>query len=105
MSNPIELLGYNALGVIKGLVAIDVFRAGGRGSRRSFASEAAGLAKRIRSLHFESRPKDSRKKVVALGKFDLGLQLRFLHIVRHFVSAHARSKAGRTGVAQRATYL
>ena len=73
LSNPIELLGYNALGVTKGLVAADVFRAGRRGGKRSFASEAVGLAKRIRSLHFRSRPKDSRKKVVALGKFDLRL--------------------------------
>ncbi len=67
------MLGYNALDVIKGLVATDVFGAGGQGGRRSFVDEAAGLAKRIRSLHFRSRPKDSRKKVVALGKFDLRL--------------------------------
>ncbi len=99
LSNPAELLGYNALGVIKGLVAVDAFRVGRRGGRRSFVGEAVGLAKRIRSLYFGSGPKDSRKKVVALGKFDLRLRLRFLYTVRHFVSAHARSKAGRTGVA------
>ncbi len=99
LSNPAELLGYNALGVIKGLVAADVFGAGGRGGRRSFASEATGLVKRIKSLHFGSGPKDSREKVVALGKFDLGLRLRFLYTVRHFVSAYVRSKAGRIGVA------
>ncbi len=94
-----ELLGYDALGVIRGLVAADVFGAGGRGGRRSFVGEAAGLVKRTRSLYFGSGPKDGRKKVVALGKFDLGLRLRFLHTVRHFVSAYVRSKAGRTGVA------
>ncbi len=105
MSNLAKLLGYDALGVIKGLVATDVFGASGRGGRRNFANEAAGLTERTRSLHFGSGLKDGRKKVVALGKFDLRLQLRFLHTVRHFVSAHARSKARRTGIAQGAAYL
>ncbi len=73
LSNLIELLGYNALGVIKGLVAADVFRASGRSSKRSFASKAVRLAKRIRSLYFRSGLKDSRKKVVALSKFNLRL--------------------------------
>ncbi len=99
LSNPAELLGCDALGVIKGLVATDVFGAGGRDGRRGFAGEAAGLAKRIRSLYFRSGPKDSGKKVVVLGKFDLRLRLYFLHMVRHFVSAYVRSKVGRTGVA------
>ena len=62
-------------------MAIDVFRAGGRGGRRSFVSKAIGLVKRIRSLYFRSGPKDSRKEVVALGKFNLRLRLRFLYIV------------------------
>ncbi len=99
LSNLAELLGCDALGVIEGLVATDVFRAGRRGGRRSFVGEAAGLVKRTRSLHCGSRPKDGGKKVVALGKFDLGLRLCFLHTVQHFVSAYTGSKAGRTGVA------
>ncbi len=105
LSNPIELLGYNALGVIKGLVAIDAFRASGQGGRRGFIGEAVGLIKRIRSLHFGSGLKDSRKKVVTLSKFDLRLRLRFLYTVRHFVNAYIRSKARRTRVAQGVIYL
>ncbi len=93
------MLGYNALSVIKGLVAIDIFGADRQGGRRSFIDEATGLIKRIRSLHFGSRLKDNRKKIVTLGKFDLRLRLRFLYIVRHFVNAYVRSKAKRIGVA------
>ncbi len=99
LGNLTELLGYDALGVIKRLVAIDAFGAGRRGGRRSFAGEAIGLVKRTRSLYFGSRPKDGRKEVVALGKFDFRLRLRFLYTVRHFVSTHARSKVERIGVA------
>ncbi len=105
LGNLIELLGYDALGVIKRLVAIDIFRAGKRGGRRNFISEAIGLIKGTKSLYFGSRPKDSRKEVVALGKFDLRLRLRFLYTVRHFVSAYVRSKVERIRIAQGTIYL
>ncbi len=72
-------------------MAIDVFRAGRRGSRRSFIGEAVRLIKRIRSLHFRSGLKDSREEVVILDKFDLDFSFAFF--IRFDISSALMQRA------------
>jgi hypothetical protein len=82
----IELLGGNALRVVKRLVILDICRIGGRDGRRGFTDETIGLIEGIGSRHYRSRSEDYGEKVVAFGGFDFGFRFRFLYAARYLVS-------------------
>jgi len=81
-----ELLGGNALYVVKRLVVLDIYRTG-RGNRgRGFIGKTAGLIEGTGGRHYGSGPKDRGKEVVAFGGFNFGFRFRFLYAARYFIS-------------------
>ena len=88
-SDTLKLLGSNALGVIEGLVAADVFGTSGGLGGRYLANQAEVLIGRTRGLHLDRRSEDRFKQVGMLE----GLRIRAiwfrlcsLYAARHLVS-------------------
>ena len=69
-----ELLGGNALYVVKRLVILDIYGTGGRDGRRGFTDETIGLIEGIGSRHYRSRSEDYGEKVVVFGSFNFGFR-------------------------------
>jgi hypothetical protein len=81
-----ELLGGNALYVVKRLVILDIYGTGGRDGRRGFADETTGFTEGTGGRYRGSRSEDRGEKVVAFGGFDFGFRFRLLHAARYLVS-------------------
>ena len=62
----LKLLGSNALGVIEGLVAANIFGISGGLGGRYLIDQAKGPTRGIRGLHLDRGPKNRVKKIGAL---------------------------------------
>ena len=82
----IELLGGNALRIVKRLVILDIYGIGRRNGRQGFIDETTGLIEGTGGRHRRSRSEDRGEKVVTFGGFNFGFRFRFLHTARHLIS-------------------
>jgi hypothetical protein len=65
-SDTLKLLGSNALGVIEGLIATDVFRTSGGLGGQYLTNQAEGLIGRTRGLHLDRGSEDRFEQVGTL---------------------------------------
>ena len=81
-----ELLGGNALYVVKRLVILDIYGTGGRDGRRGFADETIGLIEGTRDRHHRSRSEDRGEQVSTFGGFNFGFRFQFLYTAGYLIS-------------------
>jgi len=90
-SDTLKLLGSNALGVIEGLVAADVFGTSGGLGGRYLINQAEALIGRTRGLHLDRRSEDRFKQVGTLE----GLRMRaiWFRLCSLYAAGHLISRA------------